>query len=187
EAGGIRQEYVNKLKGYEAFEGGETDEFEGVVAKDDHTVAFHFEQPNVTILKDVSFPIIPKHVFKDVPVDEMPEAEATLDAGKVIGTGPFKFTDMLEREQYVLEKNEDYWKGEPYLDKIVWRIVDQSVMLGLLEKGEIDFIADPNGVPPADYDDVDAIDNIEIIEQTDFGYQLMGFNMNHRTASDVES
>ncbi|MUV36786.1 Oligopeptide-binding protein AppA [Lentibacillus sp. JNUCC-1] len=187
EAGGVRQEYANKLVGYEAFEGGETDEFEGVVAEDDLTVTFKFEEPNVTILKDVSFPIVPKHVFEDVPIEEVPEHEATLDPGKVIGTGPFKFTEMLEREQYVLEKNPDYWQGEPYLDKIVWRIVDQAVMLGLLEKGEIDFIADPNGVPPADFEDVEGMDHVEIIEQTDFGYQLMGFKMNHRTADDVES
>src|SRR5699024_8217569 len=54
-------------------------------------------------------------------------------------------------------------------------------------KGGIYFLADPSSGPPANYDDVDAIDNSEIMEQTDFGYQLMGFKMNHRTASDVES
>src|SRR5699024_2082254 len=161
--------------------------FEGVVAEDDYTVTFKFEKPNVTILKDVSFPIIPKHIFEDIPIDEMPEAPETLDAGEVIGTGPFKFTDRSEREQYVLEKNPDYWKGEPYLDKIVWRIVEQSVMLGLLEKGEIDFLADPNGVPPADYADASKVDHLEITAQTDVGYLLMGFKMNHRTAADVEA
>ncbi|SFB14175.1 peptide/nickel transport system substrate-binding protein [Lentibacillus halodurans] len=187
EAGGIRTEYVVRLLGYEEFNSGETDEFEGVVAEDDHTVTFKFAEPNVTILKDVNFPIIPEHIFGDVPIDEMAEHPATLNAGEVIGTGPFKFTEMLEREQYVLEKNDDYWKSEPYLDQIVWRIVDQSVMLGLLENGEIDFIADPTGVPAPDFDTVDALDHVEIIEQTDFGYQLMGFIMNHRPDEQVES
>ncbi|WP_164670193.1 peptide-binding protein [Virgibacillus doumboii] len=187
EAGGIRTEYVVRLLGYEEFNSGETDEFKGVVAEDEHTVTFKFAEPNVTILKDVSFPIIPEHVFGDVPIAEMPEHPASLNAGEVIGTGPFQFTEMLEREQYVLSKNENYWKGEPYLDQIVWRIVEQSVMLGLLENGEIDFIADPNGVPAADYETVAGLDHVEIIEQTDFGYQLMGFKINHRTAADVES
>ncbi|MDY0407886.1 ABC transporter substrate-binding protein [Paracerasibacillus soli] len=187
EAGGVRTDYVDKLLGYEAFVGGDTDDFEGVVAEDDHTVTFKFAEPNVTILSDVSFPIIPEHIFADIPIGEIPEHPATLDPGEVIGTGPFKFTEMLEREQYVLEKNADYWKGEPYLDSIVWRIVDQSVILGLLEKGEIDFIADPNGVPAADYEEVASHDHIEIIEQTDFGYQLMGFIHNHRTQADADS
>nr|WP_306798732.1 peptide-binding protein [Oceanobacillus saliphilus] len=187
EAGGVRTEYANKLVGYEAFNSGETNEFEGVVAEDDYTVTFKFTEPNVTILKDVSFSIIPEHIFGDIPIADIPSHSATLDPGAVIGTGPFKFQDMLEREQYVLAKHADYWKGEPYLDQIVWRIVDQSVMLGLLENGEIDFISDPNGVPAADFETVAALDHIEIIEQTDFGYQLMGYKINHRTDADVDS
>ncbi|SHG14103.1 peptide-binding protein [Ornithinibacillus halophilus] len=187
EAGGVRTEYVDKLVGYEDFVNGDTDEFEGVVAEDELTVTFKFAQPNVTILKDVAFPIIPEHVFADVPIGEMPEHPGTLDAGEVIGTGPFMFTEMLEREQYVLEKNPDYWQGEPYLDSITWRIVEGSVMLGLLENGEIDFIADPNGVAAQDYESVAGLDHIKIHEQADFGYQLMGFIHNHRTAEDAES
>ncbi|MFD1038911.1 peptide-binding protein [Virgibacillus byunsanensis] len=187
EAGGVRTDYVVRLVGYEAFNSGETEEFEGVVAEDDYTVTFKFAESNVTILKDVAFPIIPEHIFGEIPIAEIPEHSATLDAGAVIGTGPFQFTEMLEREQYVLSKNADYWKGEPYLDQIVWRIVDQSVMLGLLENGEIDFISDPNGVPAADYETVAGLDHIEIIEQTDFGYQLMGYKVNHRPDADVES
>lgn len=188
EAGGIRSsEYAERLLGYEEFSKGETDEFKAVVAEDDYTVTFKFTEPNVTILKDVSFSIIPEHVFGDVPIDEMPKHPASLNADEVIGTGPFKFTEMLEREQYVLEKNADYWKQEPYLDKIVWRVVDQSVMLGLLESGEIDFIGDPSGVPAPDYETVAGLDHVEIIEQTDFGYQLMGFKINHRTDADVEA
>ncbi|UJL47206.1 peptide-binding protein [Virgibacillus sp. NKC19-16] len=187
EAGGVRTEYVVRLLGYEEFNNGDTEEFEGVVAEDDHTVTFKFAEPNVTIEKDVSFDIIPEHIFGDVPIEEIPEHPATLNAGEVIGTGPFQFTEMLDREQYVLEKHADYWKGEPYLDQIVWRVVEQSVMLGLLENGEIDFIGDPTGVPPADYETVADVDHIELIEQTDFGYQLLGFKMNHRTDADVES
>ncbi|WP_338061898.1 peptide-binding protein [Virgibacillus indicus] len=187
EAGGVRTEYVVRLVGYEEFNSGETEEFAGVIAEDDFTVTFKFTEPNVTILKDIAFPIIPEHIFGDVPIAEIPSHPATLNAGEVIGTGPFQFTEMLEREQYVLSKNADYWKGEPYLDQVIWRIVDQSVMLGLLENGEIDFIADPNGVPAADFETVAGLDHIEIIEQTDFGYQLMGFKTNHRTDADVES
>ena len=87
------------------------------------------------------FPIIPEHIFKDIPVADIPAAEESTQGGKVIGTGPFKFTDMIEREQYTLERHDEYWQGTPLLDKIVWKIVQQSVMTGLLEKGEIDFIA----------------------------------------------
>ncbi|MEC5425660.1 peptide-binding protein [Virgibacillus sp. C22-A2] len=185
-SGGIRTAYVLPLLGYEEYNSGETDEFQGVVAEDDYTVTFHFAEPNINPLYYASFTIIPEHVFADIPITEMPEAAESRDAGAVIGTGPFKFTEMIEREQYVLERNDDYWQGAPYLDKIVWKVIAQSIMTGLLESGELDFIADPGGIPPADYETVEAFGNIEIIEQADFGYQLLGFKHNHRTTEDVE-
>ncbi|WP_336246405.1 peptide-binding protein [Sporosarcina cyprini] len=186
-AGGVRTNYVTPLLGYDEYVSGETDEFIGVVADSDYQVTFKFKEPNVTPLYTASFSIIPEHIFKDIPVAEIPEAEASLQPGKVIGTGPFKFTDMVEREQYVLEKHGDYWQGAPHLDKIVWKVIAQSVMTGLLEKGEIDFIASPGGIAPADYEMVSEYGNVKIIEQPDFGYQLMGFKHNHRTTADVES
>ena len=187
EAGGVRTDYVERLLGYEEFSTGATDEFQGVTADGDYTVTFHFSQPNVTALKDVSYPIIPEHIFKDIPVAEIPEAGASLKPGELIGTGPFKFTEMIEGEQYVLEKHAEYWQGEPHLDRITWRVVDQAVILGLLETGEIDFVADPNGFQPADFEDIDAMEHIEIVEQPDFGYQLMGLIHNHRTPEDAQA
>lgn len=186
-AGGIREYYATQLKGYEAYNSGETDEFEGVTAEDDHTVVFHFEEPNVTPEYLANFYIIPKHIFEDIPVKDMPDAEESTQPGKVIGSGPFEFTEMVEREQYVLEKFEDYWEGAPYLDSVVWKIVEQSVMISLLETGEIDFIADPEGISPADYETVSEYDHVEFIEQPDFGYQILGFKHNHRTTADVDA
>ncbi|WP_418909817.1 peptide-binding protein [Bacillus pinisoli] len=187
EAGGVRTDFVVRLLGYEDFSTGKTTDFQGVVKVDDYTVKFNFTQPNVTALKDASFSIIPEHVFKDIPVAEIPEAGATLNPGEVIGTGPFKYAEAIEGEQYVLEKNADYWQGEPKLDSVVWRVVDQAVILGLLENGEIDFVADPNGFQAADFETVSAMEHISIIEQPDFGYQLMGMNINHRTKEDAEA
>src|SRR5690625_3773731 len=100
-AGGVREYYANQLKGYEAYKLGETDEFEVVVAEDDHTVVFHWEEPNVTPEYLANFNIIPKHIFEDIPVADMPEASESTQPGEVIGSGPFQFTDMVEREQYV--------------------------------------------------------------------------------------
>ncbi|WP_409299879.1 peptide-binding protein [Peribacillus sp. SCS-155] len=184
EAGGIRMNYVQALLGYEEFSTGKSKDFQGVVAKDDKTVVFKFAQPNVKALADTSFYIIPEHIFKDIPLDKMPEAPESRDAGKVIGTGPFKFSEMVQNEQYVLEKNADYWNGEPYLDKVVWKIVDQAVILGLLENQEIDFVSDPNGFQAADYDTIKSYQHINIIEQNDFGYQILGMMHNHRAKGD---
>ena len=185
-AGGVRTSYAASLKGYEAYNKGETDVYEGVVAEDDYTVVFYFAEPAVTPLYSANFTPIPKHIFENMSVLEIPESEESLQPGKVIGNGPFKFAEMIEREQYVLEGFADYWKGEPYLDKIVWKVVEQSIMTGLLEKGELDFLAKPSGIQPADYEIVKDIADLTIIEQVDFGYQILGFKHNHRTTADVD-
>jgi peptide/nickel transport system substrate-binding protein len=184
EAGGIRTYVAENLLGYDEFSAGESEEFPGVVKVDDHTVTFKFKEPNVKALGDAAFPIIPEHIFSGIAMADMPAAPESREAGKVVGTGPFKFTEMVQGEQYVLEKNADYWQGEPYLDSIVWKVVDQAVILGLLENGEIDFVADPNGFQAADFETVDAMPNVEIIEQPDFGYQIMGFMTNHGPIMD---
>lgn len=185
-AGGQRSSYAAQLVGFEEYRAGETDEFPGVVAEDDFTVTFHYKEPNVTALMHSNFTPIPEHIFADVPVAEMPEHPASQQAGEVIGTGPFQLASMIEGQEYRLEKFEDYWQGEPYLDAIVWRIVNQDIMLSLLETGEIDFIGDPSGFQPADYAMVEDMDHITIIEQRDFGYQLLGFIHNYVPEEDLE-
>jgi peptide/nickel transport system substrate-binding protein len=185
-SGGIRTTYVNTLLGYEEYVAGETDVFEGVEAVDPLTVKFTFADVNINALFDTSFTIVPKHIFDGVPVADLPEHGGSRNAGEVIGTGPFALTDMLEGEQYQLTAYEGYWQGTPGLDGITWRVIEQSIMPGLLEQGDLDMIAEPNGVPAADYDAVAALDHITTYEFQDFGYQYMGFKIHHRTTEDVE-
>ncbi|WP_026688771.1 peptide-binding protein [Alteribacter aurantiacus] len=185
--GGVRTNYVVGLKGYEEYVNGETDVFEGVEVIDDHTVAFHYEEENIKMLFDTSFIIVPAHPFEGMEISEIPDSSASRDAGEVVGTGPYHLSDMIEGEQYVLTAFEDYWQGTPYLDGITWRVIQQSVMPGLLESGELDMIAEPNGVPASDFERVDGLENITTFETQDFGYQYMGFKFHHRTTEDVES
>ncbi|SDI57359.1 peptide-binding protein [Alteribacillus bidgolensis] len=182
-SGGLRTEFVNKLVGYEEYAAGEADELEGVQAEDDYTVTFTFKEPNVTALYNTSFPIIPEHVFSDIAVEDMAEHPASTDAGEVIGTGPFKLTEMQDGEQYILEKHEEYWKGEPYLDRIQWQVIDQEIMTGMLENGELDLVKDPGGVPKADIETVKQMEHITMFEQQDLGYQYLGFR-HHRGPND---
>ncbi|MBP3950058.1 peptide-binding protein [Bacillus suaedae] len=178
-AGGVRVDYVNQLVGYEEYVAGEADTFEGVKADGDYSVTFYFKEPSITALQYTSFPIIPQHVFADVPVADMPAHAASRDAGSVIGTGPFQLTDMQEGEQYVLSAHADYWKGAPYLDSVVWRVVDNAIMTGLLQNEEIDMVGLPGGVPSTDAADVDALENVELVQDQDFGYQYIGFKLHH--------
>ncbi|WP_280770934.1 ABC transporter substrate-binding protein [Salipaludibacillus daqingensis] len=178
-AGGVRTNYASTLAGYEEYVSGDADTLEGVEALDDYTVKFTFAEPNIKALADTSFFIVAEHILGDIPVAEMAEHSSAYNAEEVIGTGPFNLTEYQEGEQYILQAYEDYWQGTPYLDSVVWQVVDQAIMTGMLQNDEIHLLNRPGGVPAADREDVEAMDNVEILELQDLGYQYMAFKHNH--------
>lgn len=186
-AGGLRTLFVEPLLGYLNYNTGESTDFIGVVADDDYTVTFHFTEPSITPLYMASVPIIPKHVFEEIPIKEMPGAPASQETESIIGTGPYKFVHITDRERYIFLRHEDYWQGTPEIERINYRVVESSVMIGLIEKGEIDFVGRPNGIQSADFNALAANKNLQTIEQLDFSYQVLGFKLNHRTNDDVKN
>ena len=57
----------------------------------------------------------------------------------IIGTGPYKIESWDEGQAITLVKNEDYFKGEPSIDKIVFKIVpDDNAKALQLKSGELD-------------------------------------------------
>jgi peptide/nickel transport system substrate-binding protein len=48
-----------------------------------------------------------------------------------VGTGPFKFVSWQKNVKIVFEKNPNYWQaGKPYLDKVVFSVINDEVTLG---------------------------------------------------------
>ena len=57
----------------------------------------------------------------------------------IIGTGPYKIESWDEGQVITLVKNEDYFKGEPSIDKVVFKIVpDDNAKALQLKSGELD-------------------------------------------------
>ena len=75
--------------------------------------------------------------------------EATLGK-KPIGTGPFKFVEWVRGERVVAEKNPQYWRGAPKIDRIIWKpVAEDAARMALLESGQADLVAN---VPPHETD-----------------------------------
>lgn len=69
--------------------------------------------------------------------------------GIVIGTGPYKAISLVSGERLELEKNENYWIGEPGFDEIIVRTIsDGDTLTMALQSGEID---GAYGMPYASY------------------------------------
>lgn len=58
-----------------------------------------------------------------------------------VGTGPFAFEDYVPGQKTVLTSNEEYFRGNPTLESVVWRYMpDISSRLSGLRTGELDLI-----------------------------------------------
>lgn len=64
-----------------------------------------------------------------------------------VGTGPFVFKEWVAGDRLVVEKNPNYWrKGQPYLDRIVYRTIpDMLTRYAGLQSGELDIIYTDRG------------------------------------------
>ena len=43
-----------------------------------------------------------------------------------MGTGPFKFVEWVQGDHITLVRNDDYWGGKPYLDKVIIKTVKED-------------------------------------------------------------
>ena len=63
-----------------------------------------------------------------------------------VGTGPFRFVEWKKGDQIVVERWDQSWRGKPYLDKVLFKIVpEESGRALMLESGDAQLMA---FVPP---------------------------------------
>ena len=118
-------------------------------AVDDYTVQVTTAEPVASLLNLICVPLIPKHYFEENGISNADIANDYFNTDMNIGTGPFKMVEYQRGEAAILEANQDYWRGAPYLDKIVMRVIpDSNAMLAAIQTGEVDWAyVDPQYVP----------------------------------------
>ena len=121
---------------------------------DDYTVKFTTPQIFAPFLRQLSYPIVPKHYFK--PYSDRGESvfNAFLNPdtppNEIVSSGAFKLKEYVAAQRVVFERNPNYYKINldnqklPYLDKVVYMIVgDTNNEILKFEAKELDVIAIP--------------------------------------------
>jgi len=126
------------------YQGDKAIEFE---APDAYTVVAHLSEPNASFFTDISVPIVPRHVLEGQDLREGPFNR------QPVGTGPFKVVEWVTGESITLEANQDYFRGRPCLDKLIFRIIpDEQAQVNALLTGEIDFLLNVPGASVAQFE-----------------------------------
>ena len=94
---------------------------------------------------------------------------------KPVGTGPFSFEVWRPGDQVVVKKFDKYFKGEPKVDKIIFRGIPEEATRAIeLESGGIDICMD---FPPQDFDRVKNEGKFKMYEKPGVSTNYYGFNM----------
>jgi peptide/nickel transport system substrate-binding protein len=105
----------------------------------DKTLQFVLPEPFAPFLDYVTFPILPKHLLENIPVEQIPNADFNLAP---IGTGPYKFDRLIVENGQIsgvqLKVNEDYYLSKPLIEQIVFHYYPSSAAAyDAFEQGDV--------------------------------------------------
>lgn len=148
-------------------------------APDPYTFSVRYEKPLASALISWAIAIHPQHLLAGHKITESPLARAP------IGTGPYRFIEWLPGEKIVLERNENYFEGAPYIKRIVYRIIpDLTTMFLELQSGGLDQM----GLTPLQYSrqtDAPAFTRrFNRYRYPAFAYTYLGYNMQRKMFQD---
>lgn len=122
-----------------------TDQIAEVKALDDATVRFTHKKALPTAKWNMSFPIIPEHIYGAAAELAKDPTLLTSDyfnkANRegTVGNGPYKLVSWETNNQIVVERWEDYHGSKPHFKRIILKIIpDKTVSLKLFTKGDLD-------------------------------------------------
>ncbi len=107
---------------------------------DDTTAVFHLQRPYADYLPTFfgtagdNPDILPQHLLGSLPTIN----NAPFNA-QPVGAGPFRVVRWRRGDAIELEANPYYWRGEPKLKRVTWKIIPSQDTLALqLQAGEVD-------------------------------------------------
>ena len=123
-----------------------------LVKIDDYTVKFTTSKPFAPFLRQLSYPIVPKHYFKPYSDKGQDAFNAFLspntDPKTIVSNGAFKLKEYVAAQRVVFDRNPDYYKINleneklPYLNRLVYLLVgDTNNEILKFEAKEIDVLS----------------------------------------------
>jgi peptide/nickel transport system substrate-binding protein len=152
---------------------------EGVSKIDDFTLTIQTKNP---VLPDVFHSAIsanlramPKHILGN----EAPEnlIKSRFLQSPTVSNGPLLFREYVPGQYLSLEKNKDYFLGEPKIDILNFRILSGTQLTAQLETGEIDLNFPLVGnIPNDDYDRIRGLSNVRVLDGVPSNMQVLVYN-----------
>ncbi|HKB26362.1 MAG TPA: peptide-binding protein [Methylomirabilota bacterium] len=103
---------------------------ESVEAPAPYTVHVRYKQPYAKALQSWGIWMLPRHLLEPY-VREGKLREAPQNRTSPVGTGAYRFREWKPGEKVVLVANPDYFEGQPYISRVVYRIIPSQATIFL--------------------------------------------------------
>ncbi|MDQ1281840.1 MAG: peptide/nickel transport system substrate-binding protein [Patescibacteria group bacterium] len=116
--------------------------FEGIDVEkiDDSTVIFHLKKPYMYFKENLTFGILPKHIWSNLSNEEF---SLSIYNTEPIGSGPYKINKVVRNTnnlptKYILKEYKDYILGRPFIDNInIYIYKNNNELISALNYGDI--------------------------------------------------
>lgn len=163
EQGGLASDYFGYIDSYEA--------------PDEYSFELYLNEPFA--------PMLSRLATKDMHILTAEQA-AQEDIEELIGTGPFEFESRELEHEFVMVRNENYWREDyPYLDRVEkTEMPDAERRLDTFRAGEVDFV---NDVPPRHADQLENDPEVDLIERFPKSLTYLGMNCEREPFDDKDA
>ncbi len=135
EVNGLLASAFQYIEGAQDYADGKTEELKGIAVKE-NTIEITLTTPVGSFLSAMAqFAILPEHILGNVAPKDL---EANAYWNKPVGCGPYKITEAVLNDYFILERNTEYYGERPGIEKIRLRVtMDDPV--AAMRAGELDF------------------------------------------------
>ena len=179
-ASAVVDTYLNDIIGFNDYFEERADEITGIRVIDDLTLQITIDAPKAYFLAKMTYPTA---YVLDRTVVEAGGRSWWID--NPVGTGPFKLTEYRIGERIILERNEDFYRDPPAIDRVVMNLAGGQAM-AMYENDEIDI----TGVGLFDLDRVldpqEPLNKELVIAQPGFSVAYIGFNTDEAPFDDAK-
>ena len=172
---GVRfDDEMRNVVGIDEYHDGKAKDISGFKTLSDKKFEINFKTFNPGILWGGGIPYepVPSHKLKDIPVKEQEAHDITRKSP--LSPGPYYIKEIIPGQQVVFEANPYYYKGQPKVKTVVWKVVPSAQIVAALQAGEYDLTVALN----ADlYNKVKDLKNIKVGVQDDLSYTYIGFKL----------
>ncbi|WP_019415816.1 ABC transporter substrate-binding protein [Paenisporosarcina sp. TG20] len=153
---------------------------EEIEVLNDLELVFHLSQPWAAFetASLAKLNIVPKHIWEPILTDlqDSPENAESFQEDVPVGSGPYKFDALRFQEEVVLEANEEHFNA-PKFDRWIVRIIpNMEAALGMIQNGEINFLATYTGDAELLNTRVEEAGNLEMVTSVDLGFRFFAVN-----------